>query len=90
MASVIVSSRRGFLTRLISFVAAPAIVRASSLMPVKALPRMLTHEETMALLCQNLYGELSEVTRKAFVPRLFAQIYMRAPLGGVDLERLVT
>lgn len=29
-------SRRGLLTGLVSFVAAPAIVRASSLMPVKA------------------------------------------------------
>ena len=32
-------SRRGLITGLISFVAAPAIVRAASLMPVKALPR---------------------------------------------------
>lgn len=30
-------SRRGLITGLISFVAAPAIVRAASLMPVKAL-----------------------------------------------------
>lgn len=30
-------SRRGFISGLISFVAAPAIVRASSLMPIKAL-----------------------------------------------------
>jgi hypothetical protein len=30
-------TRRGLITGLVSFVAAPAIVRASSLMPVKAL-----------------------------------------------------
>lgn len=85
---MIVSSRRGFLTGLISFVAAPAIVRASSLMPVKALPLELTHEETVALLRQDLYSELSAVTRKAFIPRLFAQVYKGAPWNGMDLERL--
>jgi len=31
-------SRRGLITGLVGFVAAPAIVRASSLMPVKSLP----------------------------------------------------
>jgi hypothetical protein len=34
----ILSSRRGFLGGLLALVAAPAIVRASSLMPVKVLP----------------------------------------------------
>ena len=82
---MIVSSRRGFLTRLISFVAAPAIVRASSLMPVKALSAGKIPQGAF-----TLYDELSEVTRQAFVRRQFIQIYMRAPLGGVDLERLVT
>lgn len=35
---MIATSRRGFITGLIAFAAAPAIVRAESLMPVKALP----------------------------------------------------
>ena len=33
-----ITSRRTFITGLISFVAAPAIVRAGSLMPVKQMP----------------------------------------------------
>lgn len=35
---MITTSRRSFITGLIAFAAAPAIVRAESLMPVKALP----------------------------------------------------
>jgi len=35
---MIETSRRGFITGLISLVAAPAIVRAGSLMPVKMMP----------------------------------------------------
>jgi hypothetical protein len=31
-------NRRGLITGLVSFIAAPAIVRAASLMPVKSLP----------------------------------------------------
>lgn len=34
-------NRRGFLTGALGFLAAPAIVRASSLMPVKAMPIMV-------------------------------------------------
>ena len=39
------TSRRGFLSGIASLLAAPAIVRASSLMPVKALPTVPTLEE---------------------------------------------
>lgn len=37
-------TRRGLITGLASLLAAPAVVRASSLMPVKALPPEYTHE----------------------------------------------
>lgn len=40
-------SRRGLITGLISFVAAPAIVRFESIMPVKAIPRI--YHPTMAV-----------------------------------------
>lgn len=39
---MIEQSRRGFITGLISFVAAPAIVRAGSLMPVKVMEEVNT------------------------------------------------
>lgn len=38
-------NRRSLITGLISFVAAPAIVRAESLMPVRAVPAWLAHGE---------------------------------------------
>ena len=42
-------NRRGFVTSLVSFIAAPAIVRASSLMPIKSLDRWwFTADEIMA------------------------------------------
>ena len=50
-------SRRGLITGLVSFVAAPAIVRASSLMPVKAwtsghMPGMLFNG-TITAVCEH-------------------------------------
>lgn len=48
-------SRRGLITGLISFVAAPAIVRVSSLMPVKVLVPDL-NEETLQDLYETLRG----------------------------------
>jgi len=41
-----VIQRRAFLTGLIGIIAAPAIVRASSLMPVKALPAEFFYNDT--------------------------------------------
>lgn len=82
-------SRRSLITGLVSFVAAPAIVRASSLMPVK---RTLSFEELLAErineayavvardINRNLYGDLVDVTRKVFVPRLFVNVTRTAPI----------
>ena len=50
-------NRRGFITGLISFVAAPAIVRAGSLMPVKAMP---IEDDLAFLLCQDFVTEMVE------------------------------
>jgi len=65
--------RRGFLTGVFSAFAAPAIVRVESIMPVKALPPALF---PVIGPYSDLYEELVAVTRKAFVPRLFAQLYL--------------
>lgn len=45
-------NRRGLITGLISFVAAPAIVRASSLMPVRAI------RPNVGIECASIYGTL--------------------------------
>lgn len=90
-------SRRGLITGLISLAAAPAIVRASSLMPIKVMEPTLTAEQlfrmrmeaayevTRKSLAQSLYGELTDITRQAFVPRLFVQVYARSPLLGLEV-----
>jgi hypothetical protein len=54
-------SRRSLITGLISLVAAPAIVRAGSLMPVKQM------------LSPTVMEDIIDITRRAFVPRLYAQ-----------------
>ncbi len=74
-------ARRSFLTGLASALAAPAIVRAASLMPVKALPS----PETLARWQSygggfSVYDDLTDVVRRAFVPRLQVQLYAASPL----------
>jgi hypothetical protein len=83
----IITSRRSFITGLVALVAAPAIVRAGSLMPVKVLEPSLSVEELLRLrmeeayritrenLSNSLYGDLTSATRRAFVPRSFVDIY---------------
>ncbi len=72
-------TRRGFITGLGAFFcAAPAIVRATSLMPVRAL-------EDCEFEYSGFYSvfdrrALADVTRTAFVPRLFVQLYAASPL----------
>lgn len=72
-------SRRALIGSLISLVAAPAIVRVSSIMPVKAIETDI-YEEVARSISRQLYGDLADITRKAFVPRLFVQVYHRTPL----------
>jgi hypothetical protein len=53
---MIESSRRGFITGLISLVTAPAIVRATNIMPVKAV-RYLSNEEIVNVALRRLSEE---------------------------------
>lgn len=52
-------SRRSFITGLVAFAAAPAIVRASSLMPVRGI--------VMDAPKRDLYAELADITRQHFL-----------------------
>src|SRR5215472_6535189 len=72
-----VINRRGFLSGLVGVLAAPAIVRVASIMPVKALPPELVDFD---------YGGLVAITRKAFIPRLFVHVYARPPWLDIDWE----
>lgn len=95
------TSRRSFLIGLgASLLGTPAIVRAASLMPVKALApdaldllaqRIAEAEREIAKeIRNNLYGDLLEVTKKAFLPRIHMQLLNTWPqiewAAGVDLE----
>lgn len=89
-AQVMQPSRRGFLRLLGGALAAPAIVRVASLMPISALaePFEFSGFQTVIpasqLVTKDLYTELTAITPRAFVPRLFVDIYRADPL----LERL--
>ncbi len=69
-------SRRSLIASLICLVAAPAIVRAGSLMPVKSFD-----PETLEFVPMHpgLYSDPVAVTRKAFIPRLFVQLRYAGP-----------
>lgn len=56
-------NRRGFLTGALGFLAAPAIVRASSLMPVSVVPMMIeTQPLILALDTRAIWIAWSEAT----------------------------
>jgi hypothetical protein len=77
-------SRRLFLGHLFAACAAPAIVRAGSLMPVKALDPILFSRNpwwtSHLVLGDECSDELIAAARKAFLPSLQVQIYKSTPL----------
>jgi hypothetical protein len=75
-------SRRSFITGMAALIAAPAIVRASSLMPVRGI----IMDAAPQYAAGSLYGELCAVTRQAFVPRLFVQIWASSPALNAMLQ----
>ena len=68
--SQISTNRRFFLRGAITLIASPAIVRASSLMPIKNIQFL---EEEM--LPNAILQKLLDVTRRAYIPRMFIDIY---------------
>jgi hypothetical protein len=80
-------SRRGFLGGLASVFAAPAIVHAGNLMPVKALDPILFSQNPWWNPAAPWNEELAAVIRAAFVPRLFVQLEQVNPLMGALLSR---
>ena len=78
-------TRRGFICGLTGVLAAPAIVRATSLMPVVPFERWLPGPTITGRFVgydgtfDYVGSELSEITRKAFIP-LIVQQYREDPL----------
>ena len=78
MSDIIQPSRRGFITGLISFVAAPAVIRTIDLMPVKQ-PILIV---TPSINGDFDYVNLADFMRRAFIPALNTQIYEQHPIMG--------
>jgi hypothetical protein len=84
LAGVSRMNRRGFMSSILALGAAPAIVRAESLMRI-VLP---TFEETLAINYyeRKIVQDIFEISRKAFVPGLITQIYKTTPLSVALME----
>ena len=68
--------RRGFITGLIAFVAAPAIVRAGSLMPVKAWDPLGPGDRAPYWASPADLFKLATNGERAFIPRWIAEEYV--------------
>lgn len=67
-------NRRGFLRGLTGFLAAPAIVRVSALMPVREFDDGWVDGGNGIITPASIADEMCDVIRRAFVPRVFVQI----------------
>jgi hypothetical protein len=81
-------SRRDFIRRASGVIVFPAIVRATSLMPVKALADGIAVIVRKRLPSGLWYEELQMITRKAFTPALYTQIYDVNPVMSGFLNEL--
>ena len=73
-------NRRAFLRGAALFVAAPAIVRATSLMDIAPWAESRAVSWGWRGYNGNIALELAAITRKAFVPGLFVQLYQASPV----------
>jgi hypothetical protein len=80
----IITSRRSFLTGLgAALITAPAIVRAGSIMPVRAWMdgNFMPLLNGVPLTFDGGWPALAEVTRNAFLPRMHVQLYKSWPVA---------
>lgn len=74
--------RRGFLSGVFSAFAAPAIVRFESLMPVRAIDLIEPFPANVIF----TGGLDTEYVRRAFMPRVFVQLYRENPALAAMLD----
>ena len=81
-----IQSRRSFLRGVGAFLAAPAIVRVSSLMPISVAD--VWEDGTWFPTYNGLmnFNELAAITRKAFIPRLYVELYGSCPTLNLLVE----
>lgn len=77
---------------MLALCAAPAIVRADSLMrviPIDTVLATVGPEEDLLVRLGRLREELQWITRRAFVPKLVVQLYRESPLTAQLLAHAV-
>lgn len=74
-----ITSRRKFLRGAAVVLCAPAIVRASSLMPIRMLEQGFVFSPYETRYPATLFSELAAVTRNVFLPKLYASAYQTLP-----------
>jgi hypothetical protein len=76
--------RRSFLKGLSAAIMAPAVVRSSILMPVKEIivPDGVALKSMVHPIVNGGTGltEIARITREAFMPKLYTQIYQESPV----------
>jgi hypothetical protein len=79
--------RRGFITGLVSFVAAPAIVRVRSIMPVKVMP--VAHPNLTATEVQALMDAMLDMAQRRICPVNFidTDMAMRTFFDGIGIRQ---
>lgn len=77
-----IQSRRGFITGLVALVAAPAVVRVASLMPVSA-PKLVTPFDAAQALYNQWSSEIIQRFTEAVAQDLLTteQLFVREPWG---------
>ncbi len=83
---IIQPSRRSFLRGAgASLVAAPFVVKAASLMPVRGFLSEIPPMKPVML--DPLGVEIARITRQRFIPSLYLQIYQSNPLAQLLTQR---
>lgn len=83
MAGEVILPRRTFLKSMVAAFATPAIVRVTSLDLIKGV--LMEPDGQWVVVPPSLYQQLTDVTRRVFVSRLFVQIHFnRPPFAAID------
>lgn len=77
----LITTRRAFITGLVSFIAAPAIVRVSSIMPVKAI-------EPFILPPEMYDGAIQIIAYNKMDARFVWKIWRHAENYGMSIEKI--
>lgn len=88
-----ITSRRGFLGGVTAFLAAPAIVRVASIMPISVQPIAYRWNAMFGVVGYDgtiyrgdSFAELAAITRRAYIPALVTKMYEASPVLDMLME----